>query len=476
MNTMQFLKLKTLFFSSLLPLLIFWPFYPSTSYAQSSFSGGHYIENVQTGLLMDIKGNLKEKGTSVWSYSLNYSDAQIFYISTADTPDRFGTDAHRIIAINSDLFLSAKVPSPEFERPPPSNLGDHEGVFDPTQPTRGTEPQVVDGGISGSDRTQTILSNYVFTIEEKEEYEDTPGILDRVRFDLESRQIWKLLPVPNEPNTYFIQNALFSEKMVVEPLTLDTGGKLGISSFTGSDLQKWKILPTQPNDPTDLELSDVESYRHGWFWLKKSIRGRLTWKKNNSSSDLIKQQISISQGGSSSEITVRGDVSSYKFNVGSKNTNYCFNVTAFSKWSSESSNRSRSICENLDNDQPTPSDEEVTTSISMVRQEIIEGFIPYLGTFGPITSGVTIKNINFPTQRPPVYLVKPGFSTGDCGNSNAVILVHGDMTSAQKIEVFGADEINLTGTQRLTLIGCASATSSSNPSNWLPVNITWVRN
>ena len=112
----------------------------------------------------------------------------------------------------------------------------------------------------------------------------------------------------------------------------------------------------------------------------------------------------------------------------------------------------------------------------MQRQPIHDGFIPYLGTFGPITSGVTIKNINFPTQFPPVYLVKPGYGTIDCGNPNAVVLVHGDMTSAQKIEVFGADEINLTGTQKLFLTGCTPETSSSNPRNWLPVNITWVRN
>ncbi len=111
-----------------------------------------------------------------------------------------------------------------------------------------------------------------------------------------------------------------------------------------------------------------------------------------------------------------------------------------------------------------------TTTINMSRQEIVQGFVPYLGTFGPIFSGAVIMNINFPTQFPAVLLVKPGHSTSECADPNAVVLVHGDMSADQKKAIWGVSSIRLGGQDKLFFVGCST---SALLLNFLPVNITW---
>ena len=119
----------------------------------------------------------------------------------------------------------------------------------------------------------------------------------------------------------------------------------------------------------------------------------------------------------------------------------------------------------------TPPLGDQQTSISMERQEIISGPIPYLGRFGPISPGAVITKVNFPTQFPGVLLVKPGHSTEECNsNPDAVISVHGDMTDAQKVAVWGSATPTITGGQVLNLVGCSE---SATVLNWLPVNLTW---
>ena len=39
-----------------------------------------YFQNVQSGMALDVLGNAKRAGTTVWPYSLNYTDAQIFRV------------------------------------------------------------------------------------------------------------------------------------------------------------------------------------------------------------------------------------------------------------------------------------------------------------------------------------------------------------------------------------------------------------
>src|SRR5688572_969541 len=72
-----------------------------------------YIQNVQSGMVIDVQGNAKTAGTSVWPYSLNHTNAQIFRVDTKTPPREYGDDACYIEALNPggpDLYLSVKTP------------------------------------------------------------------------------------------------------------------------------------------------------------------------------------------------------------------------------------------------------------------------------------------------------------------------------------------------------------------------------
>ncbi len=74
--------------------LVFLLFIFTNISAQTTWRSGYaYIENVQTGLVMDVQGNVKANGTNVWPYTLNYSRAQMFQFSEFNIPERYGDDA-----------------------------------------------------------------------------------------------------------------------------------------------------------------------------------------------------------------------------------------------------------------------------------------------------------------------------------------------------------------------------------------------
>lgn len=86
----------------------------------------------------------------------------------------------------------------------------------------------------------------------------------------------------------------------------------------------------------------------------------------------------------------------------------------------------------------TPPPAIVTTTIAMNESQVDEGNIPYVGTFGPILPGPTIiTNVNFPAGYSAVWLVRQGYSTENCGDTNASVLVSGDMTAAQEATCLG---------------------------------------
>jgi hypothetical protein len=172
-------------------------------------------------------------------------------------------------------------------------------------------------------------------------------------------------------------------------------------------------------------------------------------------------------GGSPQTATLSANVTSRVFGSLAANAQFCFTVQAESIWGF--SPETPRVCGHT-KAEPPPSKGPFTTTINMARQPIIQGPVPYLGTFGPINSGAIIAKINFPKQFPAVLLVKPGFSTNNCGNPNAVILVHGDMTADHMKAIWGTANITLSGRQTLPFVGCST---SSQLLNLLPVNITW---
>lgn len=174
-------------------------------------------------------------------------------------------------------------------------------------------------------------------------------------------------------------------------------------------------------------------------------------------------------GSGTQTLTLDGGVTTHTFGSLDSNTSYCFTVQAENIWgvSAESARE----CDRTGIEQPPPPNKgPFTITINMRRQDIVQGFVPYLGTFGPIFTGAVISKINFPTQFPAVLLVKKGHSTNECGNPAAVVLAHGDLTADQKKAVWGSATLSITGQQSLPFLGC---TTSSQLPGLLPVNITW---
>ncbi|MDN3666922.1 hypothetical protein ACFFU1_08215 [Algibacter miyuki] len=322
-----------------------------TLLSQNLGSGWVYIENVQTNLVLDVQGNAKTKGTTIWPHSLNYSKAQMFKLTSSNIPDRFGNDARYIMAydnrsLSSDFYLSVKVPPLVTSPVQPIENNLH-------QPALSSEPMVFTDGENHSNRK--TLNNYEFTIEEKNELSVSPIHLAN-SLATKAKQIWKIIPVPNEPDMYYIQSAEFKKQYVIEPLGLNSGGTLVLGEFTGSNLQKWKILKTAPNEPTDIKLTNFEWERDldqstwkFWKWhYAYKIKGDITWKRNNDVTKLSKQRLTIGVDNDNEHITIEPQKSSYKFSIESNSTGnkkeHCFRVKAYSKWSAENTTFSVETC------------------------------------------------------------------------------------------------------------------------------------
>lgn len=367
MKTLTTLTRSRAFFLGVLFMLVF----AANISAQNWRSGWVYIENVETGLVIDVQGNVKANGTTVWPYSLNYGKAQMFQFSEHHIPERYGDDARYIMAYDnssfgSDFYLSVKTPpmvivDTDTNAPAgPGTIGS-DLVLPPTL------------GVVDTDRpysNKKTLRNFVFSIEAKREVDDSPiSVINDLSISTgeEPIQIWKILPIPNEPDVYYIQNAHFKEKMVVEPLDFSSGGTLVLSTFTGSDIQKWKILKTAPPEPTNLKLSNFEweeklnqsPWYKPWKWRRiQKIKGKLSWT-NSTASGLTKQEIIINSRSTNYEIITLGpNKTSYEFNIKSsksaKTEEHCFTVKAYSKWKAQNWVFSDDECEIPDNDEAPP--------------------------------------------------------------------------------------------------------------------------
>lgn len=348
------------FLNKYYPIMLFLFLVSSNLSAQNWRSGWVYIENVETGLVIDVQGNVKADGTSVWPYSLNYSKAQMFRFNEHYIPERYGEDGRYIMAYDnssysSDYYLSVKTPPMVIVN------------TDPNEPARpgAIERDLVlppTGMAVDPDRpisNKKTLRNFVFSIEAKHEIEDSPlSVINDLSISQGIKQIWKILPVPNEPDVYYIQNAHFREKMVIEPLDSSSGGTLVLSSFTGSDLQKWRILKTAPPEPSNLKLSgfkweekyDQTPWYKPWKWhFVQKIKGTLSWS-NPDVSVLTKQNIFIDTADTNYEkITLSPNKTSYEFNIKSsksaKTEEHCFSVKVLSRWQAQNWAFSDDLCE-----------------------------------------------------------------------------------------------------------------------------------
>lgn len=361
-------------------LSIFFLFLMSTNTsAQTWRSGWVYIQNVETGLVMDVQGSVKENGTNVWPYSLNYTKAQMFQFSEHHIPERYGEDARYIMAYDnssfgSDFYLSVKTPPMVLANPDtirPSRPGT-------IRPDLILPLTAVDASRPSSNKK--TLRNFVFSIEAKREVDDSPiSVINNLLISSRGalKQIWKILPVSGEADTYYIQSVSFEEKMVIEPLDFSSGGTLVLSSFTGADIQKWKILKTKPKKAINLNLSNFkweEKYNQDpwykpWEWhYDQNIQGKLSWSNSNISG-LTKQNIIIDSSSMDYDtITLAPNKSSYEFNIESnksaKTEEHCFMVKGHSKWQAQNGVFSDDFCKKPGFDETPPVTPPTTTGVS----------------------------------------------------------------------------------------------------------------
>jgi len=127
----------------------------------------------------------------------------------------------------------------------------------------------------------------------------------------------------------------------------------------------------------------------------------------------------------------------------SPDTEYVVTVRAWDHYgmSNEGSDQARTM------PAPDAAPEDMTFSLGLTRQIVYEGFIPYLGRFptaGNLPSG-TLRKVSLHSAWPALLFVKPGRSTADCGDPNAVVLLAPgtSLTAAEMTELYGAETPDL---------------------------------
>lgn len=112
----------------------------------------------------------------------------------------------------------------------------------------------------------------------------------------------------------------------------------------------------------------------------------------------------------------------------------------------------------------------------MQQQVIVQGYVPYVGTF-PVFSAnpaVRVDKLFFPTQWPAMLLIKPGRSSLECGNPAAVVRVWGDVTAAQMKEAFGTETITVPLGRQFQFAACIQDVGGQQILPQRPFEITYM--
>ena len=137
---------------------------------------------------------------------------------------------------------------------------------------------------------------------------------------------------------------------------------------------------------------------------------------------------------------------------------YCIKVRAFNQGGNSAF--SNEVCATI----PV---NEVTRFVDLERQEILQGFIPYFATFpsGGIEKGrlreISVPQIGLADLQ--LQFVKPGFSTNDCDNPNAIVSIAEGKASTpeQLMEIFGVSEPRFELGNPITFIACVRSFGSA---------------
>jgi Fibronectin type III domain/FG-GAP-like repeat len=154
-------------------------------------------------------------------------------------------------------------------------------------------------------------------------------------------------------------------------------------------------------------------------------------------------------------------------------TEYCFMVSAFSS-AGESSNNEVACAQTAP--RPNPEYKDYTYDMSLTRQPIVSGFVPYLGRFPPLVSiDGYLKEIRFLGSGAigtveALLLVKLGYSTLDCGNPDAVIVVRKDQSTTDMQALFGSPTPRLP----VDIVACLAQGSPSTIPDAVRIRVTYA--
>ena len=112
-------------------------------------------------------------------------------------------------------------------------------------------------------------------------------------------------------------------------------------------------------------------------------------------------------------------------------------------------------------------------SVALSAQPVIQGWVPYLGKFPIIGTAngnlLSVTNAGGPSVT--LFFVKPGFSTTQCGNANATVVVGpgAKMTPAQMQTLYGS----ATPGFPINFLACVAAAPGQNVLPLTHINITY---
>ena len=101
-------------------------------------------------------------------------------------------------------------------------------------------------------------------------------------------------------------------------------------------------------------------------------------------------------------------------------------------------------------------------SVTMTAQPPVQGYVPFLGYFGGGPGNTTVlTQVSNSPYGATLSFIKPGHSSSECGNSNAVITLPAGatMTAAQMQTLYGSATPSLA--QRIPFLACAATNNSS---------------
>jgi Fibronectin type III domain len=157
-------------------------------------------------------------------------------------------------------------------------------------------------------------------------------------------------------------------------------------------------------------------------------------------------------------------------------TEYCVTVQAVSWYESSTWGAvvgDDGFCNVRTLPEPEAEPEEQTVKVDLIRQIILEGPIPYTAVypaFGNPFNAVVTKISSNPGAGSLLQFVKPNFTTADCGNQDAVVILEQQGGTLDPDEI---EEIYGTPTPSLPIYFVACGGPSPVLLNSIPINLTY---